>query len=489
MLYSGATGASSFMLSCRVVDDRGFDIAIVGAGITGLSAARAIEAALPEVRIVLLDRAERVGGLLQTEAHEGFVIDGGADSWVTQKPEASALALQLGLGGSLIGTEPTGRKVYTLRDRTLTPMPEGLAFGIPTRLRPFLRSSLFSPAAKLRIGMDLLLPRGPSNADESVGAFLERRLGREAKESLVGPLLGGIFSGEVDDLSLAATFPQLASAEREHRSLILALRKRAKLQASKKGEVARETRVQSTFTSLRLGMSELPVALAASLERTTIRLAEDALGLQREAEGYQLHTPRGPLTVRALFLANRVPGLSKLLSGTLQADFAQYRYGSAATVFVGYERSQVRHPLDGSGFIIPKHERKVIAAGTFVSSKWQGRAPAGKVLLRAFFAEPHAASADDAFLVQAAKAELSELLGIAGEALFAKVYRFRHASAQPKVGHLARVEESRRRLAATLPGVFVSGGGFDASGISDCIRAGTKVGQELAGYWRRQQTR
>src|SRR5690606_25828404 len=199
-------------------------IVIVGAGITGLSAAWALHSARPDLTIHLLERRERAGGNIVTERADGFVLDGGPDSFLRTKPQAVELCKELGLDGELVGTREQARTVYMVHAGRLEPMPAGMALAVPTRLGPMLETPLLSLPGKLRMAGDLVLPRSrAAEADESVEDFVARRFGREAARRLAAPLLGGIYAGDIGELSIRATFPQLVDLEQKHGSLVLGL--------------------------------------------------------------------------------------------------------------------------------------------------------------------------------------------------------------------------------------------------------------------------
>ncbi|HEY8038288.1 MAG TPA: protoporphyrinogen oxidase [Polyangiaceae bacterium] len=468
-------------------------VVVVGGGIAGLAAARAALARGRElgreVLVTVLERSGRLGGNVFTERVDGFVLDGGPDSWVVTKPQASALARDLGLGGSLVGTQEGNRRYYIAWGDRLHPVPEGLVLGVPTRIAPLARSSLFSWRAKLRMGLEPLVRarRFEGDDDESIGDFARRRLGREAAERLVAPLLGGISAGDASEISVRASFPQLVAMEREHGSLVrgmLAARR------AREGNGHARGKASSAFVSLEQGVGELPRALAERLraDGATLRTGAAVEALSRGDQEWSLTLGGGErLEADAVLLA--VPGhVAARLAGALDAELARLfgtiRYGSTATVFLGYRRVDVAHPLDGVGFVVPRAAGRPILAGTWVSSKWEHRAPEGSVLLRVFLGGASGESVlgqDDPSLVRLARGELRALMGIDAEPTLARVFRFDHASAQMRVGHLATMRAIHQRLAAVAPGLGIAGGGYDGVGIPDCIRQGEEAGRALVG--------
>jgi oxygen-dependent protoporphyrinogen oxidase len=469
-------------------------IAVVGGGITGLAAARAAVLRGREVgrsvRVAVLERAGRFGGNILTERVDGFVLDAGPDSWVVNKPHATGLARALGLGEQLIGTTPENRRYYVAWDHRLHPVPEGLVLGVPTRIAPLVRTQLFTWRGKARMALEPLVPprRLEGDEDESIADFATRRLGREAAERLVAPLLGGISAGDASDLSMRAAFPQLVAMEQTHGSLVRAMRAAGR---GGHGTAGSRPGGGSAFTSLEAGTEELVRALVDQLQADGVTMhrgaSVEALSA-RGAGGYSVRFgAEGVLEADAVLLAIPAHAAANLVAALDEGAarvLSSIPYASTATVFFGYRREDVAHPLDGVGFVVPRASGRPILAGTWVSSKWRGRAPEGHVLLRAFFGgaagEEILGSADDE-LVRVARSEIRALMGIDAEPRLTRVFRFARASAQMRVGHLPRMREVRERLASRAPGLLVAGGGYDGFGIPDCIRQGEDAARALVG--------
>jgi oxygen-dependent protoporphyrinogen oxidase len=467
-------------------------IVVVGGGITGLSAAHAALARAAElgrpVEVTVLESSARFGGNLVTERVNGFLLDGGPDSWVASKPQASALARELGLGDALVGTNEATRRYYIAWDGRLHVVPEGLVLGVPTRLSALAGTRLFSWPGKVRMALEpFVRARGAEAAsDESIAEFARRRLGREAAERLVAPLLGGISAGDASDLSVASSFPQLVAMEREYGSLVRGMR--ATRRAREASREALRGKEPSAFVSLAGGVGELVNALAARVRGAGARLRPHAgvRALARsdgawsvEIEGSEALEADAVLLAIPAHAAARIAGR---FDESLAARLARLQSASTATVFLGYRRADVAHPLDASGFLVPRAMGRPVMAGTWVSSKWHGRAPEGHVLLRVFVGGPAADEAlrgDDASLEALARRELATWMGLAAAPMFSRVFRFDRASAQMRVGHADDLREVRARLAAGAPGVRVAGGGYDGIGIPDCIRQGLDHGRAM----------
>lgn len=465
-------------------------IAIVGGGITGLTAAYVIMARLRArgraASVTLFERTDRFGGNLVTEHVDGFLLDGGPDSWVVTKPHATALARELGLGGGLIGTSEAARRYFVAWDGRLHPVPESLVLGVPTRLAPLARTPLFSWRGKLRMALEPFVParRFEGDEDESIAAFAARRLGQEASDRLVAPLLGGISAGDASDLSVRAGFPQLVAMERDHGSLVRGMiaSRRARAGSSAPGPRA------SAFTSLEQGVGALVAALVRRLQAggVELRSGATAAGLSRAAGRWVVAMKGGGVAeADALLIATPAHVAARLMSPIderVASALGAIRYSSTATVFLAYRSADVAHPLDGVGFVVPRSLGRSLLAATWVSSKWPGRAPPGHALIRAFFGgawgEDTLAREDEA-LARLAQAELRALMGLEAAPLWSRVFRFDRVSAQMRVGHLAVMRGIRDRLANLAPPVHVAGGGYDGVGIPDCVRQGEEAGRAV----------
>jgi len=447
------------------------DVIVVGAGIAGLSAAYELQK--HGLSFVVLERGARAGGVIFSEHVDGYTIDGGPDSLLTQKPEAIRLCEELGLGERLVPTKPP-RLAFIQRGGRLHPLPTGSILGIPTRVGPFIRTHLFTWAGKVRMGAELFVPPRRDDSDESIGSFIRRRFGDEAVTYLAEPLLAGIHAGEVERLSMRALFPRFVDAERAQGSLLRAFRRQPRSTVSQDG----------VFRSLPGGLSELVEALVKALPPSAVRLNTAAKRLMLNP--HRIETSDGELiTGRSVILA--APAyIAGELTRDADAGLAQLcsdiPYASSATVTMAFPRSAVAHPLNGSGFVVPRAEGSGILAASWLSSKWPHRAPDDRVLMRAFVGgarDPQALQKSDAELATLALSALRPLLGIAGEPLLTRVYRFERASAQHDVGHLDRMASIDRALVAR-PGLYVTGSGFRGVGIPDCVADARATARKVA---------
>lgn len=446
-------------------------VIVVGGGISGLSTAHAL-LTKHDADVRLFEASARLGGNLRTVQRDGYLIDEGPDSWVANKPHATTLCRALGLGDRLIETIEANRRVYMRTERGLVPLPDGLMLGIPTRILPLAMTPLLSLRGKARAALDLALPRGfgrrTVDGDEPLGAFIERRLGREVLDKLAGPLLGGLFTGDVEELSLLGTFPQLAALE-EKGGLI----RGALAMAPKTGKGR-----ASAFLTLRGGVGELVDALVARLGDRA-RVSSPVTAISREGDQYVVEHAHGRERADHVVLAGPAHVAAELLGSIAEPaarELAAIPYSSAATVFVAHRRQDIAHPLDATGYLVPTKAPGVPLASTWVTSKWPHRAPADRALIRVFFGASDVDRSDQE-LIAAARDEMQRALRVTAEPVLVHVARFRRASPQPRVGHPARL----RRVAEALPrGIHALGSAYEGVGISDCVRQAEVIADRIA---------
>jgi protoporphyrinogen/coproporphyrinogen III oxidase len=447
-------------------------IIIIGAGITGLSAA--YELTQRHVPFVLLEAASKAGGLIHTEHIDGFTVDLGADSMLVQKPAALKLCEELGLSARLISTRRP-RTAFIVRDGRLHALPSPSVLGVPTTIRGLARYGLLDWPTRARIALEPLIP-SRSRTDESVAAFFRRRFGSGTVDLIAEPLLGGIHAGDVEKLSMPSLFPRFTAAERQRGGVLRS--------------ITPPPSADGLFRALRGGMSELVESIVHRLPTGSLLLDTPAVGLRRQRGGWLVAAGGEGLEAGSVILAvpaHVAASLLRTVDESASQVCATVPYVSTATVALGWNRTEVRHPLTGSGFVVArKHNRLRITACTWVSSKWESRSPAGKVLLRAFIGsvhDPHAADLSDAELTEITVRDVSAVLGIDAPPLLARVWRWRNAGAQHIVGHQARMSGLSKRL-ESLPGLFVAGSGFDSIGIPDCVAHGRRAAATAADYVR-----
>ncbi len=452
-------------------------LTIIGGGIAGLSAAYYATKKIPAVQITLIESSNRWGGKITTDRaifDDGqFVIEGGPDTFLATKPWGVALCKELGLGERLHGTNPNQKNTYVLHRNKLEPLPDGLAMMIPTNVQAILKSHLVSWVGKARMGFDFIQPAKTLNGDESLGAFVSRRLGREAYENLIEPLMSGIYAGDGDQLSLASTFPSLRDLEIKYGGLA-----RGALQIRKQSNGKAIQGSRSAFLTPTTGLAEIVEALVKHLQTSHVdlRLHTSVSRISNISSHFLLELEDGSsLDSDSVILATPA-----FVSGTLLASFApalasdlqSIPYASTATVSLAYRQSDLTRELDGYGYVIPRRAGRKALACTWTSTKFPHRAPDGYALIRVFVGR---AGQDIPWnendLLALAKEELNLTLGITTEPLFHRVFMWDKAMPQYNLGH----PELLKRIDAALenhPGLALAGNGYRGIGIPDCIHSG-----------------
>jgi oxygen-dependent protoporphyrinogen oxidase len=464
-------------------------VVIIGAGLTGLSAAHRLAvragASRRPLEIVLLEAKNRTGGAIWTDRRDGFVLEGGADSFITNKPWGVDLCRSLGLGDRLVGTDPQNRRSFVVRNGRLLPVPEGFVLMAPSRIAPLITTPILSFRGKLRMLLDLVLPRKTDDTDESLAAFVKRRLGREVLDRLVQPLVGGIYTADPAELSLKATLPQFPAMEREYGSLIAA--------AWRQGREARSAERTASgaryglFVTLDEGMDLLPRTLASALPPGSVRTETAVRRVIPPGGGdpWRVELLNGPpVEADAVLITTEAHAAARLVDGfdpEMALHLRSIPYASSAIVNIAYRRDQIAHPLDGFGAVVPAMEGRSILAVSFTSVKFPGRAPAGTVLMRVFVGgatQPDLYDMPDHEIEALARRELGELLGATGEPLLAVVGRHPRGMPQYTLGHMDRVAMIKQ-LVERHRGLIIAGNAFHGVGIPDCIHSGQESAEAI----------
>jgi oxygen-dependent protoporphyrinogen oxidase len=464
-------------------------IIIVGGGISGLAAAYHIQEHLlknnPSLTCTLIDDQKRLGGKILTERHNGFIIEAGPDSFITQKPWALDLCRKLGLANRLIPTNPKQKKIYVYSGGRLHPLPEGLVLMVPTRLMSFLASSLISPLGKLRMAMDLFIPARKDTGDESLADFARRRIGQEALDKIVEPLMAGIYVGKAETLSLASTFPRFKELEQEYGSLIRGL-------MAKRREAARKNKSGgpppwTLFMTLQGGVGELVETLVSKLDCIRLETGKRvrAVHAGQTDTDYRVDLEDGAsLMADAVILTTPAfvtAGLIEKMDPLFAQELLEVPYVSTATLSLAYKHSECKHPLDGYGFVVARNEGRKIIACTWTSTKFPNRVPQDHVLIRCFVGgawQESLVDLEDQDLVQAVREELKTTMGIDATPVFTRVYRWKKANPLYTVGHLdrmARIEDHVKQH----PGLFLTGSAYYGVGIPDCIHEASRTAQQV----------
>jgi oxygen-dependent protoporphyrinogen oxidase len=457
-------------------------IAVVGGGIAGLSAAyeltkQARERGLP-LSLDLYESRDRLGGVILTEREGDYVLDAGPDAVLTLKPAALELCRELGLGDEVIPTRDEDRGVALYSRGRLRSLPYGTGSSTLRKLEAYATSGVVSWRAKLRMAADLVLPRGQTRDDESMGAFFGRRLGREAVERIIDPLIAGIYSGDPERLSIYSTFPRFPQMVAKNRSILLTLLKAPQSSRS-------DGRTLPVFCSLRDGLGRLVEALHERLGDASIHLGTGVSALRKSDDGYALETADGvrdgytdvvlsvPTWVAAQLLPDEL--------GAVKSALGSIRYVSSGAVFFAYRRADVSNKLRGYGFLVPNCEERRINGATWISNKFEHRSPDDGFLVRCFVGGDRTAEQlelDDEALVRMCREELREIAGVTAEPLFNRVYRWKRSNPQYDVGH---AERSRRidALLEAQPGLHITGSGFRGIGLPDCVKDGRETARRL----------
>ena len=456
-------------------------IAIIGGGISGLTAAFTLEEQrrAGAVEYLLYEASSHLGGVIRTERIHGCIVEAGPDSFLTEKPWAADLCRTLGLGDQLIGSNDAERKTYILLHGRLIPLPDGLMFMVPTKILPTGFSPLFSWSTKLRMATELLHPPRSAEIDESVASLVERHYGAEMVDRLADPLLSGIYGGEAAGLSVRAVLPRFAEMERTHGSL-----GRAMLTARKRMPKRADRPAPPLFTSLKNGMRQLVESLVPRLNQSSLVTNTSVASLQPEAGGWAVSTGLKSAHFDAVILAVPTHAAAALLaniSPELSAELGAIAYSSSITVGLGYDHDVRQSLPPGFGFLVPRSEGKRLLAATFVHNKFPHRAPSDRALLRCFFAGSNAENlwnlSEDA-VIAVVRNELQQILGLRALPLFARVYKWKSAMAQYGVGHLERLARIER-LRQQLPALGLAGNGYRGIGVPDCIRSGSEAVKQV----------
>jgi oxygen-dependent protoporphyrinogen oxidase len=468
-------------------------VVIIGAGITGLAAAhRLIEQAKHQdlkLEVLLLEAGPRLGGVIKTVERDGFLIEAGPDSFISEKPQALLLARRLGIENRLIETNEEHRRSFVVRNGKLLPVPEGFQLLALSSFWPFATSRIFSWSGKARMLLDLVMPRrsqANGDDDESLAQFVRRRMGHEALERMAQPMVGGIYTADPEKLSLRATMPRFLEMERQHRSLILALRRNRRKQTAKETSGTSGARY-SLFLSFDGGMQVLVDELSARLPPEAIRLntSVTSLSFDQATKQWSIQTHKGEAiradAVCVALAAHAAAQLARNADAQLADELEAIPYASTATVNLAFRRAEVAHAMNGFGFVVPFIEGRTVLACSFSSVKFAGRAPADSVLLRAFVGgalQPEKFKLDDDAMIAAVLDDLRDLLGIERPPIFTIVSKWRDSMAQYHVGHIARVARIRERLKRN-PTLQLAGNAFEGAGIPDCIRGGESAADKI----------
>ena len=464
---------------------------IIGGGIAGLAAAHRLQEEIgngASLQCVVLEAADKFGGKIATERFDGFVVERGPDSFISQKPAAIELCKKLGLGDRLVGTNREQTKTYVYTGKKLVTMPDGLSLMIPTKFLPFAFTPLFSWPGKARMALDLIIPKKRGNGDESLASFVRRRMGEEALRKMAEPMLAGIYASDPETMSIHSTFPMFVQTEKKYRSLILGMLARKRQLLTQKP--TKNHQPFSLFMTLKNGLGEMVDAVIEKSPDVSFRanakvrevikgeptawrvVLED--GETIDADGVFFATPA---KLSADFLRPFAPKVAELLN--------QIKYVSTATVTLAYRKEGFSHPLNGFGFVVPRTEGRKILACTWTSSKFPHRAPEGFVMLRCFVGgalKEDLAEQDEETIAAMVKKELADLMGIHQAPEICKVFHNKKSNVQYRVGHAELIDSVQKELNA-FPGLFLTGSAYTGIGIPDCIQNGTRTAESAIQFF------
>lgn len=453
-------------------------IAVIGGGTAGLSAAYFLQkrkSAGTSIDYVLYEASQHLGGVIRTERVDDCVVEAGPDSFLTEKPWAADLCRELGLGDQLISSNDAERKTYMLVSRRLVPIPDGLMFMVPTKLLPTFLSPMFSLGTKARIVREWLAPPKPKNTEMSVAEFVERHYGREMVDRVADPLLGGVYGGSADQLSVDAVLPRFVQMETKYGSL-----GRAMVAARKNSSSAAP---RPLFTSLKSGMQQMTDALISRIPKEVFRPGVHVEAVKPESGKWLVISNGRTEEFDAVIVATPAHAAAALISAQqeLAAELNAIPYTSSMTVVLGYDQA-VRAALPpGFGFLVPRTEGRKILAATFVHNKFPHRVPENRAIIRCFIG---GSVAEEMFeqseteIANAVEGELKSILGLSAAPLFTRVYKWRKAMAQYTVGHSARVDRIKA-LVAQMPGLALAGNAYSGIGVPDCVRMGQEAAERV----------
>ncbi len=455
-------------------------IIIIGGGITGLSAAHRllelIEKKGIHTEILLVEKTSNLGGAISTVKKEDYLIELGPDMFITNKPWAHDLSKRLGLESELIETNEAKRGTSVLWQNNLIPVPEGFLMLAPSKIMPFLSTPLFSITGKIRMLMDLIMPKKEIN-DESVASFVRRRFGQEALERVAQPMIGGIYTGDPEKLSIKATMPQFIEMEKKYGSIIKGMIK-------KNNKTSDSGARYSQFLSFKDGMETLVTTIESKLPKGSICLNETVKAISQEGDIWTIETNKRNIDADGVVITTPSYHAGSLLNDIdpkLHQELSSIEYASSAVVILSYKREDITNDLHGFGFVVPNVEESNLIACSYASKKFAGRAPDGHVLLRAFVGgtlNSDICNLEDQIIIEEVAKELSTILGISTGPEFSMIERYPNAMPQYNVGHIAKIESINNELIKHR-GLHIAGNAYGGVGIPDSVHSGEQAAEEI----------
>jgi oxygen-dependent protoporphyrinogen oxidase len=438
-------------------------VLIIGGGISGLSAAYYLNRA--GIRATLIEKAAQLGGVIRTTTQQGCLLEAGPDSFLAAKPAAMELIRDVGLEHQVIGSNDHLRSVYILKHGKLVPLPDGMTMMVPTRLMPIVGTGLLGWGTKLRMGLEFLRRPNGQQPDRSVYDFLLDHYGEEAIDYLAEPLLAGVYGGDPKQLSANSVLPRFVEIETQYGSLT-------------RGVVAnpRPKNSGSLFKTLKNGLGQLVDALRSSAD-VVHSMVES---IERTAAGFRVRTNGHWMEADQVIVATPAidaAGLLESINAELADLLRSIPYNSSVTLSLGYRKDQIGKALKGFGFLVPKRERKYVAACTLAGNKFNHRVPDDMVMLRCFMGGDALKENDEA-LVEIARQELRGIMGLDAVPTFHSIARWPNAMAQYTVGHEQRVQRIES-IVKEIPGLHLAGNAYYGIGIPDCIKMGKEAAAKI----------
>ncbi|WP_320424383.1 protoporphyrinogen oxidase [Mammaliicoccus lentus] len=458
-------------------------IAIIGAGITGLSAAHYLRKEDSDLKIDVYEQSDRVGGKIKTYSKDGYTIELGPESYLGRKTIMTELAEEIGIADDLV-TNKTGQS-YIYSHNKLYPIPGGSIMGIPTEIKPFLKTQLISPLAKARAGLDYFLPVKPMHTDISIGHFFRHRLGNEVLENLIEPLMSGIYGADIDKLSLKTTFPHFKEQEEQEGSLIKGMiAQKAKNKANQNVTV----KPKGQFKQFKHGLESFVNTLKDNLEDRNVKI-----NLNSEVQNVKQKGKKTVVTVNGknhhydgVIVTTPHQHFVKWFQDDIELDYFNYMPStSVATVVMAFDKEQVLNDKDGTGFVIARTSDTAITACTWTNKKWPHTTPEGKVLLRAYVGKPGSNiiyHKDEEQLKQVALNDLNKIMTIKGEPEFFIVTKLPNSMPQYEVGHIDRIRHIQKHIEDNYNNLILTGASFDAVGLPDCVQMAKNASDKMINY-------
>ena len=451
-------------------------VAIVGAGITGLSAMHYLLKDGGDLTVDLYEASDRAGGKVNTHIRDGYTIELGPESYLARKEVMTELAHEVGLGDTLVRNQ-TGQ-AYIYAKNKLSPVPKGTMLGVPMELSPLLTTDLVSWTGKLRAGLDFIKPAMPLYKDISVGEFFRARFGNDLLEHMIEPLLAGVYGTDIDKLSLMSTYPNFKETEQEYGSLMKGL------MAEKKDKPAAPKTKTGAFLQFKNGLQSFIDRLVSENEKRggQIHFNFDVTAIEKTEDGYELTADGGTHHYDEVIVTTPHFQYKRWFKDKEFEYFKHMEATSVATVVMAFDAEQVKNTIEGTGFVISRNMDTSITACTWTNKKWEHSTPEGKALLRAYVGRPgdfivHEKSDED--IVRLAREDLDKIMDLDGEPEFTIVTRMMNAMPNYFVGHKYIIDDIQKYAAENYPGLHLIGASHYAVGLPDCVQTAKNTAEKI----------